>query len=87
MGIFSFFKEKPAPTAVAAKERLQVVIAHQRGDRTGSGDGPDYLPKLKEEILAVIRKYQKIDEEDVSVQLDKQDDCEVLELNITLNPD
>lgn len=82
MSLFDFFRAKPVPTAAMAKERLQVVISHERRDRNS---GTDYLPKLKEEILAVIRKYQTIEEKDVSVQLERQADCEILELNITLN--
>lgn len=84
MGIFNFFRSKQAPTSAAlAKERLQVVIAHERTDR----DGPDYLPMLRKDILDVIRKYVNISEDQVSVQLDSQDNCDVLELNITLPED
>lgn len=80
MGIFNFFRSKPKGSATTAKDRLQVLIAHERTDR----DGPDYLPLLKKDILEVIKKYVDIGEEQVVVQLDSQDNCEVLELNITL---
>lgn len=83
MGIFSFFRSKPKGSAATAKERLQVLIAHQHAD----SDGPDYLPLLKQDILNVIKKYVDIGEEQVMVQLDSQDDCDVLELNITLPED
>ena len=84
MGIFNFFRNrKPQASANIAKERLQVVIAHERSDR----EGPDYLPMLKQDILEVIKKYVSIGEDQVSVQLDSQDDCDVLELNITLPED
>jgi len=84
MGILSFFRSKPAPaTASLAKERLQVLIAHERTDR----DGPDYLPMLKQDILDVIKKYVSVGEDQVSVQLDTQENCDVLELNITLPED
>ena len=84
MGIFSFFRSKSkAPTASLAKERLQVLIAHERSDR----DGPDYLPMLKQDILDVIKKYVEIGEDQVSVQLESQENCDVLELNITLPED
>jgi len=69
MGIFSFFRSRQKGSAVTAKERLQVLIAHQHTD----SDGPDYLPLLKQDIL--------------NVQLESQDDCDVLELNITLPDD
>jgi len=83
MGIFSFFRSKPKGSASTAKERLQVLIAHQHSD----SDGPEYLPLLKQDILNVIKKYVDIGEEQVSVQLDSQDDCDILELNITLPED
>jgi len=60
-----------------------VLIAHQHTD----SDGPDYLPLLKQDILNVIKKYVDIGEEQVMVQLESQDDCDVLELNITLPDD
>ena len=52
-----FFRGEPKSTASVAKERLKVVVAHQRDGRS---NGPDYLPKLREEILAVVRKYVQI---------------------------
>lgn len=63
-----------------AKERLQIIVARERTPR----GGPDYLPLLKEELLNVVRKYVAIDPDGVRIQLDREGDCEVLELNITL---
>jgi cell division topological specificity factor len=81
MGFFRFFRSnKDDASAKLAKDRLQVLIAHQR---TGSG-GPDYLPMLKQDILDVIKKYVSVGDDALSVQLDSQDNCDVLELNITL---
>ena len=59
MGIFSFFRSRQKGTANTAKERLQVLIAHQHADSAG----PDYLPMLKKDILNVIKKYVDIGEE------------------------
>jgi cell division topological specificity factor len=42
------------------------------------------LPNLQKEILEVIRKYVSINQDQVQVQLDKNDNCSVLELNVTL---
>ncbi len=54
MGFFKFFKStKEDQSAKVAKDRLQVLIAHERTGR----DGPDYLPMLKQDILDVIKKY------------------------------
>ena len=80
MSFLDYFKTKKKNTASVAKERLQILIAHERTKR----NEPDYLPALQQELLEVIRKYVPIGEEDVQVQLDQNDDCSVLELNVTL---
>ena len=81
MSIFNYFRKKTNQgSAATARERLQIIVAHERGQR----NQPGYLPQMQEEILAVIRKYVKVEEKDVSVHLDDSDDCSVLELNITL---
>jgi cell division topological specificity factor len=67
-------------SANLAKERLQIIISHERIKR----QGPDFLPKLQQELLAVIAKYVTIEPERVKVELDRQDDCSILELNVTL---
>ncbi len=83
MGLFSFFKkEKKKNTASLAKERLQILIAHEHSDTSTAA--PDYLPKLQEELIGVIRKYVKVDDNAVNVKLEKGDNFDVLELNITL---
>jgi len=84
MGIFDFFRSRNEDhSAKVAKDRLQVLIAHERTGR----NGPDYLPMLKQVILNVIKKYVSVGEDQVSVQLDTQENCDVLELNITLPED
>ncbi|HEY0834419.1 MAG TPA: cell division topological specificity factor MinE [Azospirillum sp.] len=80
MSIFSFFRSAPKPSAVQAKERLQIVMAHERVGRSG----PDYLPMLQQELLAVIAKYVDIDANKVEVKLDRGGDCSTLEVNIEL---
>jgi cell division topological specificity factor len=81
MGIFSFFRSRnDGTTAKVAKDRLQVLIAHERSSR----DGPDFLPMLRQDIMDVIRKYVPIGDDSVSVNVEQQDACDVLELNITL---
>ncbi len=86
MKLLEFFRGKRGDTANIAKERLSVVIAHERNKRTDSSSSKhaEYLPKLKQDVLDVIRKYVTIDEEDVTVRLDKSEDRDVLELNINL---
>ncbi len=76
-----FFRNEPKNTANLAKERLKVVVAHQR---EGRGRGPEYLPKLREEILNVVRKYVDVPESAVNIQVQNEDGLEVLEMNIAL---
>lgn len=79
MSIFNYLRRRNT-TASVAKERLQIIISHERTQR----NTPDYLPKLQEEILAVIAKYVPIDREKVTVNLERMGDSSVLELNVTM---
>lgn len=80
MSLFDLFRSRRTNTASIAKERLQILVSHERSTRTG----PEFLPELKQELLAVIRKYYPIELDQVKVHLGKQDDCSLLELDIVL---
>lgn len=79
MSIFKYLK-KCNRSASVAKERLQIIISHERSQR----NTPDYLPRLQEEILAVIAKYIPVTRDKVSVNLERMGDSAVLELNVTM---
>jgi len=79
MSIFNYLRRRK-DTASVAKERLQIIISHERSQR----NAPDFIPKLQEEILAVIAKYVPINREKISVNVERLDDSSVLELNITM---
>ena len=81
MSFLSFLLGEKKKTASVAKERLQIILAHERGGRTTS---PDYLPALQRELVAVISKYVSINPEDIKVNLERQDNLEVLEVKIEL---
>lgn len=80
MSLMDYFRREQKKSASVAKERLQILVAHDRA----RSSTPDYLPKLQQELLEVIRKYVSIGEDDVSVNLEEQGTTSVLELNITL---
>ena len=82
MSFFSFFLGEKKKTASVAKERLQMILMHERSGRNAAE--PDYLPDLQRELIAVISKYIKINPADIKVNLDRQDNMEVLELKIEL---
>ena len=69
------------PSADTAKQRLQLVIAHDKG-----AGGYEFLPLLQRELLEVIRKYVEIDPRKVTVDIERGDQISVLELNIELPP-
>ncbi len=82
MSFLSFFLGEKKKTASVAKERLQIILAHERSGR-GAAE-PDYLPALQRELVAVIGKYIKINPDDIKVQLERQDNLDVLEVKIEL---
>ena len=82
MSFLSFLLGEKKNTASVAKERLQIILAHERSGRRASR--PDYLPALQRELVAVISKYVSIRPEDIRVNLERQDNLEVLEVKIEL---
>lgn len=81
MSIFNFLKQRKETNADIAKKRLQIIVSHQRG---GEDEQKDFIPALQQELITVISKYVKIDEDQVKVELERTGDCSILELNITL---
>ena len=79
---FSFLLGEKKKTASVARERLQIILAHERSGR--SGHEPDYLPALQRDLIAVISKYIHINADDVKVHLERQENLDVLEVKIEL---
>ncbi len=81
MSLLSLLFGNKQKTASLAKERLQLIIAHER---SGDGSKQDFLPDLQKELIAVISKYVSVNPDDIKVSLEKQGNYEVLEVNIVL---
>jgi cell division topological specificity factor len=79
MSLLRFFTSRPA-SAPVARERLQILLAHERGLR----GLPDLLAILREEILAVVARHVELDPEKVMVRMDRNDDVSTLEVDIEL---
>jgi cell division topological specificity factor len=77
-----YFKRSSADNATAslAKSRLSIIVARE-GRALGQHN---YLPQLRQELLQVLAKYEKIDLDQVTVNVESQGSCEVLELNVLL---
>ncbi len=80
MSLIDLLFGKRQKTAAIARERLQIILAHERNGRSA----PDYLPALQRELMEVISKYVSVNLDDIKVQVERQDDFEVLEVNIVL---
>ena len=82
MSFLSFLLGEKKKTAGVAKERLQIILAHERSGRSAAT--PDYLPDLQRDLVTVISKYIQINPNDIKVNLERQDNLEVLEVKIEL---
>jgi cell division topological specificity factor len=82
MSFLSFLLGEKKQTANVAKERLQLILAHERSGRNAAE--PDYLQDLQRDLIAVISKYIKIDVKDIHVNFDRHGNLEVLEVKIEL---
>jgi cell division topological specificity factor len=80
VSLFDFFFPKKPATASIAKERLQIVLAHERAGR----DSPDFLPRMQKELLAVVAKYVAVREDMIRVSLGKAGTASVLEINVEM---
>ena len=81
MSLLGFLLGEKKKTASVAKERLQIILAHER---SGNSKKPSYLPDLQRELIAVISKYVSINPNDIKVNLERQDNLDVLEVKIEL---
>ncbi|MBI4740251.1 MAG: cell division topological specificity factor MinE [Betaproteobacteria bacterium] len=81
MSLLNRFLGNPQNSATIAKERLQVIIAHERNSQSSKAD---FLPALQRELISVISKYVQVNLDDITVSLEKHGNYEVLEVNIVL---
>ncbi len=79
MNLLRFFSRSPQ-SAPAARERLQVLLAHERAS---TGDSA-LVTKLRDETLPVIAKHVKIDDDKVSVKMERGDQVSTLEVDIEI---
>ena len=84
MSMFRLFGSRPVPappaTAPIARERLQILLAHERGLR----GQPDLLMLLREEILAVVSRHVTLDPDKVIVRMERGLTVSTLEVDVEL---
>jgi cell division topological specificity factor len=78
MSLFSLFK--PHATAPVARERLQILLSHER-----VAVGPrDLVAILRDELLATIKKHVEIDPEKLSVKMERAAGFSTLEIDLEI---
>jgi cell division topological specificity factor len=77
-GIFQLFRRRP--TATVARERLQILLAHERASVGQEG----LVATLREEILAVIAKHVSLDRDKVQVKVEREGETSILEIEVEM---
>ena len=80
MRLFNLFSPHRHSAAIA-KERLKIVLAHERAGRSA----PDFLPKLQRDLIDVIGRYVDIRDDMIRVNLGKSGETSLLEINIEID--
>lgn len=78
MNFFRIFNRQSS--APVARERLQVLLAHERS----SIGHPDLVSILREEILAVIAKHVEVEHDKVIVKMDRGEHVSILEIDVEI---
>jgi cell division topological specificity factor len=81
MGLFNLLFSPHRQSATIAKERLKIVLAHERAGRSA----PDFLPKLQRDLIEVVGRYVEIRDEMIRVNLGKSGETSLLEINIEID--
>ena len=82
MTLFDFIQRllgRQKPSGTMAKERLQLVLAHDRSDLN-----PELLEQMRREILEVVQRYVEIDIEEGDVSLETEDRVTALVANLPI---
>ncbi len=79
MGLLDIFIKK-RPSAHIARERLSLVLAHERAERLST----DVIARLKEELIAVICRHTSINKDALNVTVEHRDSLEVLKVDVVL---
>ena len=80
MGLLNYLFSPHRHSAAIAKERLKIVLAHERAGR----GAPDFLPKLQRDLIDVVGRYVEIRDDMIRVNLGKAGETSLLEINIEI---
>jgi cell division topological specificity factor len=80
MSLLRLFSSNRNPSAAVARERLQILLSHERSELGQS----DLVLRLREEILAVVARHVTLDADKVVVKMDRGKHVSTLEVDIEL---
>ena len=82
MNLFALFKRRDSQpgTAPVARERLQVLLAHERA----SPRQPNLLGALKEEIIDAISRHISVKPEAVKVKIERRAAISILRIAVNI---
>lgn len=78
--MFGFFRKRQPCPADTARDRLQILLAHERSGRSQ----PEVLPLLQRDIMEVIERHMKVRGDSVDIRIERADDLSTVEINIEL---
>lgn len=81
MGLLDFLFPERRNTAVIARDRLKIVLAHERASR----EAPDFLPALQKDLIDVVERYVEIRGDMLHVNVGRSGDTSMLEINVELD--
>ncbi|MDP7536992.1 MAG: cell division topological specificity factor MinE [Methylococcales bacterium] len=80
MSLLDYFRTKKTSSASIAKERLQILVAHEHA----AENQPSYLPELQKELLAVVSKYVEVDLNAITINFEQDEHQDIFELKIDI---
>src|SRR6266852_2415666 len=81
MRLFNILFPPRATSAAIAKERLKIVLAHERA----GSKAPDFLPSMQKELIDVVGRYVEIRDDMIRVNLGETGGTSLLEINIEID--
>src|SRR5712692_7362291 len=81
MSLYNFLFRPHRHSAAIARERLKIVLAHERA----GSHAPEFLPRLQRDLIEVVARYVEIREDMIRVNLGKSGETSLLEINIEID--
>jgi cell division topological specificity factor len=81
MRLLDFLFPERRNTAVIARDRLKIVLAHERASR----HAPDFLPALQKDLIDVVGRYVELRDDMLRVNVGQSGETSLLEINVEID--